>query len=250
MWFRRDWLAARMLLTATIGLSVTFVACTPSGPNSSEKALVGGWTHTADPPSSDESQFSFNGDRTFTVLNKRTNEKDAEVESTAKGTWRATDKSLCLKFMSCTGPDCPSAKDLPAKDPLCTPFRLAGSTLTIIGSGGPTEYTAGTPSSGPNASEKALVGHWVPEKKDDTSGEAFEFSGDRTFTLFRHAEKDGAEVESTAKGTWRATPGSLCLKFMSCTGCESSRKLPETICNQFTLAGSTLKIDDIEFIRQ
>jgi hypothetical protein len=237
MWFRRDWLA--------IGLSVTFAACTPSGPNSSEKALVGAWTHTADPPSFDEDQFSFNGDRTFTLLEKRAAQGGEEETTANKGTWTATAESFCLKRMSCTGPNCPPSQKPAEEGPRCLHFTLSGSTLTIEG----IQFTAGTPSSGPNASEKALVGHWVAEKKGDT---AFDFGGDRTFTLFGHAEKDGAEVESTAQGTWRATPKSLCLKFMTCfgRGCEPSRKLPETICTEFTLAGSTLKIVDGEFIRQ
>jgi hypothetical protein len=280
MWIRKDWFAVRMLLTATVGLSVAFTACT-RGPNSSEKPLVGSWEHGDEPPNLSEHQYSFKGDHTFTL--KGAKETGGEVEFTVTGTWSAAPKILCIRFVSCTGPGCPSPQGIGVHGlglSVCTPYRLSGTTLTIIDGRGSTNATdyeastpwsrpnsqaAGTPSSRPNSSDKtrseSLVGRWTHH--DDAPSiftSEFSFSSNRTFTLIQTTANDkGEEKENAGAGTWNITDNRLCMHITSvCTG-RGCAPMPDVrgkdpVCMQFTLSGSTLTMEDtgesLRYIRQ
>jgi hypothetical protein len=282
MWIRKDWFAVTLLLTATVGLNVAFTACT-RGPNSSEKALVGFWEHEDEPPNVSEHQYSFNGDHTFTL--KGAKETGGKVEFTVTGTWSAAPKILCIRFVSCTGPGCPSPQGTGVDGlglSVCNPYRLSGTTLTIIDGRGSTNATdyevstpwnranlspvgeqpgaqnlspSGQPPNMPNAADKALsdslVGGWTHrDNPPGSSTSQFSFNRNLTFSTSHTTTNDkGEEEEKNGAGTWNVTDNRLCLYMTSsCTGrgCAPTPDdtVKEPICTSFDVRGGTLTFDD------
>lgn len=280
MFTRKNWLAVEMLLAVTIGLGSTFTACT--GPNSTEKALTGSWYHGDDPPNQSEHQYTLNADHTFTL--KGAKETDGPVEFTVKGTWSASPKILCIRFVACTGPACPSPQGIGVHglglNDVCTPYRLSGRTLTIIdgrGSTNATDYepstpwsrpassTASTPGSEPDstsagtsnaqnpsddAQSELLAGRWMhTDDAPSTNTSEYSISSDKSLTMIDTSTNDkGEEVEITRAGTWSVTKNLICLHVTSSCigrGCSPSPDASEgSHCIPFTLSGSTLTLED------